>query len=61
MAFDWVVTHVSFMGSVIRIRMDLAGEPLAFDVFNSPSLTPPIIGDRASACFDPRDVFEMAE
>ena len=46
---------------MIRIRMDLAGEPLAFDVFNSPSLKPPIIGDRASACFDPRDVFEMAE
>ena len=61
MAFDGVVTHVSFMGSVIRIRMDLAGEALAFDVFNSPSLKPPVIGEKASAYFDPRDVFEMAD
>ena len=59
-ALEGTVTHVNFMGSVIRIRMDVDGEPIIFDMFNTLHLTPPTIGQRALAHFSSEDVFEIA-
>ena len=60
-AFDGVVTHLNFMGSVIRIRLDVAGEPVMFDVFNSPNLTLPTTGQRISAHFASKDIVELSD
>ena len=59
-AVEGTVTHVNFMGSVIRIRMDVDGESILFDIFNTPHLTPPTVGQRALAHFSSKDVFELA-
>ncbi len=58
-AVEGTVSHVNFMGSVIRIRMDVDGEKIVFDMFNTPHLTPPTIGQRALAHFSSADVFEI--
>ena len=59
-AVEGTVTNVNFMGSVIRIRMDVTGESIVFDMFNTPHLIPPSIGDRALAHFSSADVFQIA-
>ena len=59
-AIEGTVTHVNFMGSVIRIRMDVGGESIVFDMFNMPHLTPPAVGQKALAHFSSADVFEIA-
>ncbi|NUB44475.1 ABC transporter ATP-binding protein [Fertoebacter nigrum] len=58
-AFDGLVKSVNFMGSVIRIRMDVGGEAISFDMFNSPDLVPPAVGARATAHAASRDMFEL--
>jgi putative spermidine/putrescine transport system ATP-binding protein len=59
-AVEGIVTLVNFMGSVIRIRMDVDGAPIVFDVFNTAHLVPPSVGQRALAHFSSEDVFELA-
>ena len=59
--FEGLVKSVSFMGSVIRIRMDLGGEMISFDTFNNPNLVSPSIGDTASAHFSSQDIFELSD
>ena len=51
---------VNFMGSVIRIRMEVGDETMSFDMFNSPDLVPPAVGDHATAHVASRDMFELA-
>jgi putative spermidine/putrescine transport system ATP-binding protein len=53
------VTQVHFMGSVIRIRMDVAGEPIIFDMFNTLDVAPPTVGQTALAHFSGADAFEL--
>lgn len=60
-AFDGIVESVNFMGSVIRIRMNVAGEMLSFDMFNSRDLVPPVVGERVTAHAASRDIFELAD
>jgi putative spermidine/putrescine transport system ATP-binding protein len=57
---EGTVTRVSFMGSVLRIHMDVAGEPLSFDVFNTPRMPAPIAGQKVLAHFSSRDLFELS-
>ena len=59
-AFEGVVKGVNFMGSVIRIRMEVGDETMSFDMFNSPDLVPPAVGDHATAHVASRDMFELA-
>ena len=59
-AFEGVVKSVNFMGSVIRIRMQVGDEALSFDMFNSPDLVPPAVGDHATAHVASRDMFELS-
>jgi putative spermidine/putrescine transport system ATP-binding protein len=61
LAIEGVVCHVIFMGSIIRITLDLADAVLSFDVFNRPNLQIPAVGDRILAHFGAQDVFELIE
>jgi len=58
--FEGRVEGVNFMGSVIRIRLKVGSEIISFDMFNSPNLVPPSIGQTASAHFASRDAFEIS-
>ena len=58
--FDGVVKAVNFMGSVLRIRMDVGGEVISFDMFNNPNLVPPAVGQMTSAHFASNDIFELS-
>ena len=58
--FQGVVRSVNFMGSVIRIRMDVGAEVMNFDMFNNPNLVPPAIGQTALAHFASADIFEIS-
>ena len=59
-AFAGRVKSVQFMGSVIRIQMMLGDEALSFDMFNSPDLVPPQVGQSATAHMASRDMFELS-
>ena len=58
--FEGVVKSVNFMGSVIRIRMQVGSELISFDMFNSASLVPPSVGQTASAHFASSEIFEVS-
>ncbi len=58
--FTGQVQSVNFMGSVVRIRMQVNDELISFDMFNSPNMVPPVIGQTALAHFASRDLFELA-
>ncbi len=58
--FSGIVKSVNFMGSVIRIQMTVGDEALSFDMFNSPTLVPPSIGQTALAHAASTDIFELS-
>jgi putative spermidine/putrescine transport system ATP-binding protein len=48
------VVDVTFLGSIVRIRVGLAdGGVVAFDTFNNPHVAPPRIGETATLGFPP--------
>ena len=59
-SFRGEVKAVNFMGSVIRIRMDVRGEVISFDMFNNPNQMPPTIGQLTSAHCSSSDIFELS-
>ena len=55
-----VVDEVSFLGSIVRIRLAAAdGVLVSLDVFNDPHLVAPVHGDRISAWFAPEAVLVL--
>lgn len=50
------VEAMSFLGSVIRTRLNVDGNALSFDVFNDPSLKLPVVGDVIEARFSGSDL-----
>lgn len=50
------VVSSHFLGSVIRTRMDVAGNTVSFDMFNDPDMAPPAIGDTVSLKIDSGDL-----
>ena len=50
------VVSSHFLGSVIRTRMDVAGNTMSFDMFNDPNMAPPAIGDTVSLKIDSSDL-----
>ena len=58
--FDGTVKSVNFMGSVIRIKLAVGDEAISFDMFNSPNLVPPAVGQSASAHAASSDLFELS-
>ncbi len=51
------VEAVSFLGSVVRVRVALGENRLSFDVFNSPAARPPQVGETVAVHFAPGDAF----
>ena len=47
------VEDVSFLGSVVRVRVRLETQHVNFDSFNNPNLVPPTIGQAVSLSFMP--------
>jgi putative spermidine/putrescine transport system ATP-binding protein len=58
---EGTITDVDFLGSVIRIRADVAGNTVAFDTFNAPAATPPKRGDEVYLNFNASDLLLIAD
>ncbi|WP_341485984.1 ABC transporter ATP-binding protein [Thioclava sp. GXIMD4215] len=54
-ALAGTILDVDFLGSVIRLRVDLGGEVLAVDLFNTTRAAPPQVGERVSLALHPSD------
>ncbi|MFP5078131.1 ABC transporter ATP-binding protein [Rhizobium sp. YIM 134829] len=50
------VVSTNFLGSVIRTRISVGDSPISFDMFNSPGLVPPAIGDTVTLRFTAGDL-----
>ena len=55
-ALAGTVEEVSFLGSVIRVRVALGDDVVSLDTFNNPATPPPVAGEKASISFSPEDV-----
>jgi len=53
------ISEVSFLGSVIRVRVGVGRDRVSLDTFNSPASPPPTVGDRAEISFSPEDVLVL--
>jgi putative spermidine/putrescine transport system ATP-binding protein len=53
------ISEVSFLGSVIRVKVGLGQEAVSLDTFNSPASPPPTVGERAEISFSPADVLVL--
>jgi putative spermidine/putrescine transport system ATP-binding protein len=53
------ISEVSFLGSVIRVRVGLGKDAVSLDTFNSPATPPPRVGERAEISFSPEDVLVL--
>ncbi|WP_349295744.1 ABC transporter ATP-binding protein (plasmid) [Thioclava sp. 'Guangxiensis'] len=49
------ILDVDFLGSVIRLKVDLGGETLAVDLFNNTRAAPPEVGSQVSLALHPSD------
>lgn len=53
------ISEVSFLGSVIRVRVGVGKDRVSLDTFNSPASPPPRVGDKAEISFSPEDVLVL--
>jgi putative spermidine/putrescine transport system ATP-binding protein len=51
--------HTDFMGSVIRARIDIEGQPVSIDMFNQNDITLPPPGAAADLFFSPDDLLVL--
>jgi putative spermidine/putrescine transport system ATP-binding protein len=56
-----VIDDVSFLGSVVRIRVRLKDTTLSLDTFNNPSISPPARGSPAIVTFSHEDLLVLEE
>ncbi len=54
------VVSSHFLGSVIRTRIDVAGNIVSFDMFNDPDIKPPALGDDVALKIDSGDLLILA-
>ncbi len=54
------VTEVNFLGSVIRLRVQVGDILLSLDTFNTPAARPPRPGEDTVVSFLPQDVLVLA-
>ena len=59
LALDGTITAVTFLGSVIRIEMDIAGSQMALDTFNDPTRPPPAVGKPLTVHVAPETILVM--
>ncbi|MFV0294894.1 MAG: ABC transporter ATP-binding protein, partial [Hyphomicrobiaceae bacterium] len=55
------VVSVDFLGSVVRARIDLGTQTIAFDMFNTAGRPPPSPGEQIHRDFDPGDVLVLGD
>ncbi len=55
------VVSAHFLGSVIRTRMDVGGNVISFDMFNSPGVTPPVAGETVTLRFMAADLLVIRD
>ena len=55
-ALSGEVVSSNFLGSVIRTRMKVGGSVISFDMFNSPGLVPPAVGETVTLRFTASDL-----
>jgi len=53
------ISEVSFLGSVIRMRVDLGSNAVSLDTFNNPTKPPPNVGDRTEISFSSSDLLVL--
>jgi putative spermidine/putrescine transport system ATP-binding protein len=53
------ISDIHFLGSVIRLRLDVNGTPVNVDTFNSHTLTPPQRGDTITLHLAQKDVLTL--
>lgn len=53
------IAEVHFLGSVIRIRADVAGTSVALDTFNRPDTPPPPVGSTIEVCMAATDFIRI--
>jgi putative spermidine/putrescine transport system ATP-binding protein len=53
------IDEVSFLGSVVRIRVKIDGDAISLDTFNNPSALPPQRGAPVVVSFTPQDVLVL--
>jgi putative spermidine/putrescine transport system ATP-binding protein len=55
------VENVNFLGSVIRTKLSVDGQPISFDMFNDPSVRPPTVGDVIETRFSAGDLLVVRD
>ena len=55
-ALNGTVLSSSFLGSVVRTKIDVGGNAISFDMFNAPDLTMPAPGDKLTLNFSAQDL-----
>jgi len=53
------IADVSFLGSVIRVRVGLGQNAVSLDTFNSPASPPPVVGEKTEISFSSGDVLVL--
>jgi putative spermidine/putrescine transport system ATP-binding protein len=55
------VASAHFLGSVIRTRMKVGGNLISFDMFNSPGMMPPAVGETVTLRFSSSDLLVIRD
>ncbi len=53
------IAEVHFLGSVIRVRVDVEGRIVSLDTFNNPAAPPPAVGEKAEISFSSADLLVL--
>src|SRR5690606_1067178 len=56
---DVTIREVSFLGSVIRVKVELGDQMLSIDTFNTPAAPPPVAGVGARISFHSDDLLVL--
>ena len=51
-----IVDNVSFLGSILRIRVRTGGHVISLDTFNQPHAAPPKAGEPVAISFSAEDI-----
>ncbi|TAA55605.1 ABC transporter ATP-binding protein [Shinella sp. JR1-6] len=54
------IAEVHFLGSVIRVRVDVGGQLVSLDMFNQPDRPPPAVGALVKVSISDRDLLVLA-
>ena len=55
------IEEVSFLGSVVRVRVRFGESAVSLDTFNNPNVPPPRRGDKVTVSFAPEDLLVLED